>query len=467
MNFRDSIFSRAAGPIALAALLCAGCGGQKAAETDTSAQAAQAAPTVQVAAVKRGTIEDVMGASGTLTAPRDREATLAPSVAGVLEALPVRVGQTVRAGQLVARLSNRPLLGQIDQAKATIQQNLVQVQQARVNALQQQASSRSTILQAQAAVANAKATQGAAEAALIGSEAAVTNAQQTLSRAQSLFGEGLVAQKDVEAAQAALRTSVAAAAAQRQTVAAQRQTVEGQKRAVEAAQAASLQDVVKRQDISVARQQVRNAQGALETSRAQLTLYTLRAPLTGQVTAVGAAPGEAVDTAAKLVTITNLDVLQLQMFVTSEKARALHRGQTVTFQTDSLPGRTFQSVIKTVGSQLDPVSGSVPVFAAVANPGHVLKDDLYVKARIVVDRHIGALIVPKSAVLDGTDGAQTVVMVSDDGTTHIKPVKTGLRQGDNIEILSGVAPKDHVVTLGGYGLPDGTKVTVAKDEAKP
>ncbi|MCW3062567.1 MAG: family efflux transporter, subunit, partial [Capsulimonas sp.] len=104
---------------------------------------------------------------------------------------------------------------------------------------------------------------------------------------------------------------------------------------------------------------------------------------------------------------------------------------------------------------------------AVANPGHVLKDDLYVKARIAVDRHIGALIVPKSAVLDGTDGAQTVIMVSDDGTTHIKPVKTGLRQGDNIEILSGVAPKDHVVTLGGYGLPDGTKVTIAKDEAQP
>ncbi|BDI30376.1 hypothetical protein CCAX7_24270 [Capsulimonas corticalis] len=466
MNPRETVFLRAAAPLALAALICSGCS-HKAAETDASAQPAEVTPTVQVASARRGTIEDRLGASGTLMAMRSREATLAPAVAGVLEALPVRVGQTVTAGQLIARLSNRTLLGQIDQAQAAVQQNQVQVQQAKVNALQQQASSRSAILQAQAALANAKATQGVAEATLIGDEAAVTNAQQTLARTQNLFGEGLVAQKDVEAAQAALRTASATADAQRQTIAAQRQTVEGQRRAVEAAQAASLQDVVKRQDIAVARQQVRSAQGALETSRAQLTLYTLRAPLAGQITAVGAAPGEAVDTTVKLATITNLDVLQLQMFITSEKARALHAGQTVSFQTDSLPGKTFQTVVQTVGSQVDATSGSIPVLATVANPGHLLKDDLYVKSQIVVDRHVGALLVPKSSVLDSADGSHTVVTVTADGTAHIQTVKTGLREGDDVEILSGLSASDRVITLGGYGLPDGTKVTVAKAEAQP
>ena len=158
MNFCKTRWIYAAAPITLAALLAAGCGGRKTETTDTAAQAPDPAPTVQVASVRRGVIEDTLSASGTLMALRDREATLAPAVAGLLEALPVRVGQTVRAGQLVARLSSKPLLGQIDQAKATIQQNQVQVQQAQVNALQQQASSRSAILQAHAAVAKAKAT---------------------------------------------------------------------------------------------------------------------------------------------------------------------------------------------------------------------------------------------------------------------------------------------------------------------
>ena len=167
------------------------------------------------------------------------------------------------------------------------------------------------------------------------------------------------------------------------------------------------------------------------------------------------------DTTAKLATITNLDALQLQMFVTSEKARALHPGQEVTFQTDSLPGRTFQSRVHAVGGQLDPASGSVPVTAIVLNPGHVLRDDLYVKARIVVDRHAGALYVPKSAVLEAPDTGATVAMLSADGTSHLQAVKTGLREGDRVEILSGLSAGDRVITQGGYGLPDGTKVTVA------
>ena len=149
------------------------------------------------------------------------------------------------------------------------------------------------------------------------------------------------------------------------------------------------------------------------------------------------------------------------MFVTSEKARAVHPGQTVTFQTDSLPGRTFQSTIRAVGGQLDPASGSVPVTAIVANPGHVLKDDLYVKAQIVVERRVGALYVPKSAVLEAPGADASVVTLSPDGTSHVQTVKTGLRAGDRVEILSGLSAGQRVVTQGGYGLPDGTKVTVA------
>ena len=39
-------------------------------------------------------------------------------------------------------------------------------------------------------------------------------------------------------------------------------------------------------------------------------------------------------------------------------------------------------------------------------------------------------------------------------------MKTGFKEGNTIEILSGLKPGDKVVTTGGYGLPDGTKVTV-------
>lgn len=446
--------------LALLLVLTAGCGHKQAggggdAEKTDSAPV----PTVTVAPVMRGTLERSLPATGTLVALRDQEAALSPPVTGVLDALYVRAGQTVHRGQIIAHLSTRQLLGQIQQAQATIGQNRVQVQQAEANALQQQAQTRTAILQAQAAVRNAEATLSGAQATLTGADAALRNAEQNLARQQTLFADGLVAQKDVEAAQLAVRTAQAQVVAQRQTVDAQRQTVAGQRQAVAAARAAGLQDLVKRKDIQVARQQEANARGALQTAQSQLALYTLRAPLTGQVTTVGAAVGETVDTTTKVATIANLSRLQLQISVPTETASQVRPGERVTFTTDALPGRTLQTVIQSVASQVDPQTGTIPALAVVANPG-ALKDDTTVRAQIITERHSNVLVVPKSAVLTDPDTNQTSVMViGTDEVAHVTEVTTGLSNGIQVEITKGLSEGQKVAVAGQYGLADGAKVS--------
>ena len=171
-------------------LLLAGCG-HKATE-DAATKRRPAAGRAGGGRRRRGTLERTLPATGTLTALRDHEATLSPPVAGVLDELPIRYGQAVHKGQVIAHLATRQLQGQIQQAQATIGQNLVQVQQAQANALQQQAQTRTAILQAQSALSGAQATLAGTRATLIGNEAALHNAEQTLTREQTLFAEGLV-----------------------------------------------------------------------------------------------------------------------------------------------------------------------------------------------------------------------------------------------------------------------------------
>lgn len=425
-------------------------------------------PAVQVVPVTRGSLERILPVSGTLQALPGREATLSPPVTGVIEQIFVRYGQTVQKGQVVAQLSTRTLLGQVQQAQATVGQNLVQVQQAEANAMQQQAQTRIAILQAQAAVRTAQATLAGAQATLMGSEAAVQNARQTLSRERTLLADGLVPQKDVEAAQLALRTAQAQRDAQRQAVDGQRQTVAGQQQAVAAARAASLQNLVKRKDVDVARQQVRNAQGALATARAQIALYTLRAPLSGQVTLVGATVGETVDTTTKLATIADLTTLQLQASIPGDAASQVHAGQAVTFKISSLKGQTLQTTLERVGSRVDTATGTVPAFAVVANAGRRLRDDTTVQARIVTERRQNVLLVPQAAVLTDPDtGKKNVVVVGADAVAHVVPVTIGLSAEGRVEIGSGLSEGQKVAVSGQYGLPDTTKVTVAPASAPP
>ncbi len=463
--WRRGVFAAALALLLLivAAPGCRRAGNASASKNDAKEAAEpETAPTVSVARVRTGTIETSLPLTGTLAVPISREAAVAAPVAGTIDLLPVRFGQTVRRGQVIVHLSTRALAGQIAQARATIAQNAVQVQQAQTGVLQQQGQTRSAELQAASAVSAARANLAGAEATLTGAEAALANAQQSRERSRALFAEGLVAKKDVEAADLAVRSAEALVAAQRQTVAAQRQAVISQQQALAAARTGRLQDAVKRGEVAIARQQLQGARGALANAQAQAALYTVRAPLSGVVTVVGASLGETVDPATKIVTISDLDRLELRIAVPSASAATVRAGQTVTFSVDALPGRTFRSVLRVVGTQVDPATSTITAIADVDNRAHRFKDDLLARVRVVAGRHANARLVPRAAVLYDTEGGgdASVSRIDAAGVLHNVPITTGFVTETTVEALSGVQAGDRVATTGAYGLPDNTKVQV-------
>lgn len=452
-----------------ALILGAGCGHKSAADTPADAEAgkADARPPVQVALVHVGTIEQTLAVTGTLNPLPTQEATITPPVSGVLDRLPIRLGQTVLRGQEVAHLATRTLQGQVQQAQAAIGQSQVQVRQAQVNVLQQRSQTRTGIAQAQATLAQARAALKREQATLTGNEASLQNAQQSLARQQTLLTAGVVARKDLEAALLTVNTARAAADAQRQTVDAQREAIAGQQQAVAAARAAGLQDLVKQNDVLVAGQQVKNARGVLATARAQIALYTLRAPITGDVTLVGTSLGATVDGTTKIAQIANIDQLQLQINVPGAQARQLRPGQPLRFESESLPGRVYAATVLRVGTQVDPVNGTVQALARTANPGHLLRDNSLVRVQVVTARRASARLVPRAAVLTDADTHKTsVVVVGADQVAHLRPVTVGLTVGGATEVISGVQSGEQVAVSGQYALPDGAKVSVQKADEK-
>jgi multidrug efflux pump subunit AcrA (membrane-fusion protein) len=58
------------------------------------------------------------------------------------------------------------------------------------------------------------------------------------------------------------------------------------------------------------------------------------------------------------------------------------------------------------------------------------------------------------------------MVVGDDGTAHRKPVTLGIEDGDDVQVASGLAATDLVITSGAYGLDEGTKVKVGPADDK-
>jgi multidrug efflux pump subunit AcrA (membrane-fusion protein) len=97
----------------------------------------------------------------------------------------------------------------------------------------------------------------------------------------------------------------------------------------------------------------------------------------------------------------------------------------------------------------------------IDNKSGKLKVGVPVKVSITGRNVAQAWKVPDSAILTADDGSKTVMVVGSDGAAHSKPVTLGIDNGKDVQVVSGLAPADLVITVAPYGLDEGTKVQVS------
>ncbi|HKF22642.1 MAG TPA: efflux RND transporter periplasmic adaptor subunit, partial [Candidatus Angelobacter sp.] len=110
----------------------------------------------------------------------------------------------------------------------------------------------------------------------------------------------------------------------------------------------------------------------------------------------------------------------------------------------------------------DPNSTTVEIWIQAANPGQQLRPGMTAQLSIVAKTVEDALVIPASALLNANgDGAQ-VMVIDSQGKAVTKDVKTGIQNGQEVEIVAGLNAGEQVISQGAYGLPDKTKVKVEK-----
>jgi multidrug efflux pump subunit AcrA (membrane-fusion protein) len=70
--------------------------------------------------------------------------------------------------------------------------------------------------------------------------------------------------------------------------------------------------------------------------------------------------------------------------------------------------------------------------------------------------------IPNLSVLAAQDGSKSVMVMGADNAAHRKPVTLGITDGEDVEVLSGLAMGDMVITTGAYALEEGVKVQIGK-----
>ena len=393
---------------------------------------------VEVAPTERAEVREYVEGGGTLNALPGREASFSAATAGKVTHVLVQVGQHVTAGQTLALLDRSVLAAQVRQAQAALLQARATAAQARsVSGTPSQTIAADQVKQAEATLGTARAN--------------ATLAQSNLARQRRLYERGIAPRKDVDDAETQAKvTAEAVSQAESALTAARTNAVRGIGEA--------------RTQSSVAAGGEEAAQAALDVARAELARAAIRSPVTGTVTKRAINDGESVDPATPAFEVIDSSSLDVVLNLPAGYLGRVKTGNLAVVRVEPLPEKEFSGGVVQVAPSVDPQTNTVAVRVRLANPDGELKAGIYGNARIAVEIHQNALVVPQEALV--VEGDETFVFVPQGDKVEKRKITVGVREGGRVEITEGLKDKERVVTQGAYGLGDGTKIKIIQSEDK-
>lgn len=211
------------------------------------------------------------------------------------------------------------------------------------------------------------------------------------------------------------------------------------------------------QDLDDATAALKVAEANLDLAKARLAKTRVSAPFAGTTGIRRVSPGAFVRAGTVLTDIAQIDRLRLTFSVPERLLGKLAVGAPVRVETTAHAGQVLEGKIAIIEPQLDEQSRSARVVAHVDNPGRLLRPGMSASVALVLDERAEALTVPSPAVFI-TAGQTYVYVITPDGVVARTPVQLGTRTADAVEVLSGLADGQKVVTAGHQKLYDGAKV---------
>ncbi len=217
--------------------------------------------------------------------------------------------------------------------------------------------------------------------------------------------------------------------------------------------------------IFAAKAQIQAAEEDVEHAQTRLSKAIIRSPRKGVISWRNVNVGDYVGEmgAKPMFRIVDNRVLELTVTVPSGEMGAVRMGQALTFSTDAIPGKTFAGKVMFINPTVNESDRSVRVVAEVENTPEQLKGGLFVKGQILTGKRTGVIKIPRIALLTWDVAAtKAEIFVVNENVAHRRTVRTGNISGDQVEIISGLASGQQVITRGGFNVKDGDKVNVTR-----
>lgn len=373
-------------------------------------------------------------------------ARLYSKVSGYLKEQHVDIGDRVKRGDVLAEI-------EMPETEKEVQRDEAAVEQAEAY-----------IVQMEAHLESAKADYQASEALIGERQADVEHATSTVSyktkvfhRIQELVRQNAVDQQlqdekeeDYEAARAGLSSAKAALVSAKAVATAS-------KAKIDQAEA----------DLVDAKAKLAVAQAELEKDRVFLEYTIIRSPYDGVVTFRGYHRGDFINARDQgatipLLSVDRTDKVRCVVQIPDSDVPYVNKGDDATVEIDALPGRKFTGKVARVSNSEDQTTRTMRTEIDLMNDKNLLRDGMYGKVTVMLDKAPDGLTVPSSAMVGGgesQDGRGSLWVIRG-GKAHKLEVSIGTDNGVETEIVSGLKADDDVVVHYKGSISNGVAVAI-------
>ena len=240
-------------------------------------------------------------------------------------------------------------------------------------------------------------------------------------------------------------------------------TYERAKKDLERYETLSTEHSVSETQIEQARWSYQSADAQYITARRQLSDTKITTPISGIVTSRYVNEGTMVvgaPQATQIANIVDISKMKAKVFVAEKDVFNIHVGDPAEVTTDVYPQTPFAGTVFTIGSKGDE-GHTYPVEILLDNSKRQLRAGMFVTITIAPHSGDESIVIPREAIVGSFQDAK--VFVVKNNVANLRTVVADKEVGTNVEISSGLAVGESVVTDGLNNLSDNSPVIVRNE----